>query len=75
MSSRQFYNVRQVAEHVGVAVSTVHKAAASGALTGSRVGSRWVFNDQQITAWVRSCRYDVRGVRRLRSTDAERRPA
>ena len=75
MSGREFFNVRQAAEHVGVAVSTVHEAAASGALMGSKLGRRWVFSDQQLAAWVRSCQYDVRGVRRLRSTDAERRPA
>lgn len=44
-------------------------------LAGSRVGSRWIFSDQQLAARVWSCQHDVRGVRRLRSTDAERRPA
>jgi excisionase family DNA binding protein len=66
--ARRFFNVRQAAEHIGVGVSTVHKAAASGRLAGSRVGSRWVFTDRDLDTWVRSCRVEHRVSRRHLST-------
>lgn len=64
---REFFNVPQAAEYVGVAATTVQEAAACGELTGSKVGRRWVFTRTDLTRWVASKRIDMR-VTRLRST-------
>lgn len=51
----EILNIEQVAELLGVSVRTVqrHIADSKGKFPGRQIGSKWVFDKQQVIEWVR----------------------
>jgi excisionase family DNA binding protein len=48
------WNVREVAQHLGLAPVSVYRLVRRGRLPAARVGGRWRFAPDEIAAWLRS---------------------
>jgi excisionase family DNA binding protein len=52
--SAALWNVREVAQHLGLAPVSVYRLVRRGRLPAARVGGRWRFVPDEIAAWLRS---------------------
>ena len=52
MGEERYLSIGQVAERLGVNVTTVYRLAQKGRLPAFKVGSQWRFSWDQLESWV-----------------------
>ena len=45
-------NIKQVAEYLGVHVSTIYKYAKKGTIPAFKIGADWIFTKKHIDKWI-----------------------
>jgi excisionase family DNA binding protein len=54
MSEPMFFNVEKAAKELQTTPDTVRRKAAEGSIPGRKVGRRWLFDPDQLKAYVRN---------------------
>ncbi|HBG60564.1 MAG: hypothetical protein A2243_04675 [Omnitrophica WOR_2 bacterium RIFOXYA2_FULL_38_17] len=52
LDKKNVMNIKQVAEYLGVHVSTVYKYAQEGTIPAFKIGSDWRFTKKHIDKWI-----------------------
>lgn len=47
-------STKEIAEHLGVTITTVRKQIIAGTIPCSRVGKLWKFKKSEVDAWIKS---------------------
>lgn len=54
IKKRTIYNIKEVADYLGIHTSTVYKYAQKGKIPAFKIGSDWRFTKKSIDQWIDS---------------------